>query len=274
MSGVVCGLAMAWLLVDDADVRAIAARRTAAFARHLRQHGMVIHDVDGEPTTYGDLNARIWGVPIGLNAVIALASFKAAAVCANDDAFADAYRDLLENDYADIAYWAKFQLFGKTNHNNDDMQFLATLPLLFLEGDAALRAKYVRGVERTWAYVSREGNAWFNYAAMLAFGYDRQAAADARLQLENFPIDKRSFEVDLREDPRFEHAFFTTRKGELQSPYPLPVNYREQTVFAWRDDPYALRSGERARGDEIAAPVDYLLAYWLGRYVGFLDARD
>jgi hypothetical protein len=274
MSGLICGLALAWFLVDDAEVRDRAGRDAAAFARRLVADDLVIKDVDGEPTTYGDLRGRIFGVPIGLNALITLAAVKLGAQASGDADLARAYQDLLARGYADHAYWTKFQLFGKTNHNNDNMQYLATLPLLFLESDPAVRAKVAAGLERTWVYVRHEGNAWFNEVTMVGLGYDAQAAADARLTLALFPLEKRSFAVDVTGDPRFTRSVFDARGGLPRSPLPLPVNYREETVFAWRDDPYALVSGAGARGDETSAPVDYLLAYWLARYAGFLGAED
>jgi hypothetical protein len=275
LSGIVCGLSMAWLLVDDAEIREIARRDSAALVDHLLAHDMRIVDVDGEPTTFGDLAGRIWGIPIGVNALIALTAFKLAALSNPERPhYGDAYAALISAQYPDYAYWSKFQLFGKTNHNNDNMQYLATLPLLYLEGEPETRAKVVAALERTFFYVKHEGNAWFNYVSMCGFGYDRAAAADARLTMQLFPLDKRPLPVDLRGDPRFEESCFRARGGRPKAIGALPINYREMTVFAWRDDPYALVSGEGAKGDELAAPVDYLLAYWLGRYAGFIGPAE
>lgn len=274
ISGVICGLAVAWLLVDDPEVRDLARRDAAALADHLIEHDLVLHDTGGEPTEYSDLNGRIAGLPIGLNALIALSAYKIAAVATGEEKYVAAYADLVERAYPSLIYWTKFQIFGKTNHNNDNMQFIATLPLLLLEAQPAIRREVARGVERTLAYVQHEGNSWFNYVAMLAVGYDRGLAEDARLTLALFPLDKRTLAVDVTGDERFEQALFSSRKGRPKAKYPLPINYRPQTTFAWRDDPYELRSYERSYGDDTASPVDYLLAYWTGRYLGFLTAAD
>ena len=274
ISGIVCGLGVAWALVDDPEVRAIVRADAAALADHLIEHDLVIYDSGGEPTTFGDMKGHVFGVPVGLHALIALAAYKVADEATGEAKYREAYDGLVRAGYPEAIYWTKFQFLGKTNHNNDNMQFLTTLPLLLLEARPAIREEIGRGLERTVEYVRHEGNAWFNYVAMMGLGYDRQLAEDAFLTMHLFPLDKRQLEVDVRQDPRFEHAIVAARGGRERCPWPLPINYRAQTAFAWRDDPYELLSGEGAAGDEISAPVDYLLAYWVGRYAGFISASE
>ncbi len=276
VAGLVFGYGVASLHIEDVAVRRTVAADAAALADHLIRNDLRLVDVDGETTTHGNLRGRIACVPIGLNALIALAAFKVAHhASGGEERFARAYDDLIDRGYHEIAYWAKFQVLGKTNQNNDNMQFLALYPLLRLETDPAIRRAYIRSAERTWRYIRFEGNAFFNFVTALALGPALEGAQDdALLTLRLFPLDKRSFEVDLREDPRFERTFFKNRKGRVKAVAPLPINYRTQTAWAWRDDPYALISGEGREGEEVYPGADYLLAYWLGRYHGFVAPSD
>ncbi len=274
-SGVIFGLGLSALLVDDAEVRARAARLSAAIADHLVANEERIVDVGGETTTYGDLRGRIAGVPIGLNALIVLAAYKVAAHTNRDERrHAEAYAAAVARGYADIAYWAKFQVLGITNPNNDNMQMLVTVPLLALERDPSLRRAYERSIERTLRHVRREGNAFFNLVGLQALGYDRDLHEDALLTLRLFPLERRIFAVDATGDARFATTLLDNRKGVEKADGALPVNYRPASAWAWRDDPYALRHAGGAVGEVESPAADFILAYWLGRWLGYVRARD
>jgi hypothetical protein len=42
----------------------------------------------------------------------------------------------------------------------------------------------------------------------------------------------------------------------------------------WVSDPYRLVNDLNDRGENEYAGIDYLQAYWLGRYYGFVGAKD
>jgi hypothetical protein len=48
----------------------------------------------------------------------------------------------------------------------------------------------------------------------------------------------------------------------------IPVNERVNTDFLWQRSPFLLRGG--GDGTVETAAIDYLLAYWMGRYYGVL----
>jgi hypothetical protein len=254
VAGVVCGLAFAWrALRDDQRARRLVTGQSAALADHLLSHGMSIYE-DGQPTRFGDHQGYIYGLPIGVNAMIALAVIKLAAVTTGSERFEVAYARLVEEGYPETAWFSKVQLLYRTNHNNDNMQLLGTAALLALEDDPAVREPVIDGLRRTWSYVRHEGNSWFNYVIMSGLGRDAQGARDARRTLERFPLERRS------------------RQGRVRLVRALPITYRAPTIFVWRSCPYALRQATRDRS-EMSPPVDYLLAYWAGRYWGFLDSE-
>jgi len=272
LSGTLFGWTFAALLSGDPAVRRQITDDVRAFAARLIEHDYSLVDVDGEETTYGNCRGRIFGVPIGLNALICLVTTKLAWRLTGEARFGRAYLELVDAGYPEIAYWGKIQLFHKTNHNNDNMHLLVASAYLALEPDEARRRPVIEGMERTWWYVRYEGNSWFNYALMGAFGYDRQGARDARLQLERFPLERRRLGFDLSDDPRFPHALFSNRKGEPTGLYAMPITYRTITSNVWKSCPYSLDE-QSVDEEEICAPIDYLLAYYAGLYWGFLPPK-
>jgi hypothetical protein len=154
------------------------------------------------------------------------------------------------------------------------MAFLSYYSLLSLEGVPSIRRHYEASLRRTWAYVRHEGNSFWTFLFLASGFQDAASLDDAVLQLRLFPATKRSYGVDVRGRKDIEHAFFTNRKGIPQAKYPLPINLRTQTAFAWRDCPYALYSALGAKGNLQYAPVDYLVAYWMARYSGVIKPED
>ncbi|MHC4390833.1 MAG: hypothetical protein ACYS22_05880, partial [Planctomycetota bacterium] len=271
MCGVLFGLAMTYKLVDDPAVRAIVREDAAAFADHLIKNNLKLRDIDGSVTTYGDVSGRIAGVPIGLNAAICLTAMKLAHVTTGDKRYQEKYEELIGRGYLDHLYWSKLQVFAMTNHNNDNMQMLVSAALWEIEPDARVRAAIAKALERTFHYVRLEANSWFSYVCMAVIGFDRVAARDARLQLVNFPFERRRLPIDLRGDPRFPAGPQDTRKGEPRCEFALPIHYRTITSNVWKSCPFALHQAGREEDETVTAPIDYLLAYYAGRYWGFLE---
>jgi hypothetical protein len=308
-TGFLFGCGLAYLHLDD-EARSTVRDLVRSVADHLLEHDLTIVDADGGRTRHGNLRGRICGVPIGVNALIDLAAFKLAAVSTRSKTYRRAYRRLLREGYPDITYWSKFQIFGKTNHNNDNMAFLMLYLLFRMERDPEVLDRLRKGMERTWCYIKDEQNALFNFIYLSAAtppvlcppgapccairppsAYpshaarrisrrpsscrkDLQALEDGIRSLALFPERKRCFAVDLRNRPGMERAFFTSRKGIPKAKQALPMNLRTVSSFMWKSCPYALYGKLGARGETEYSGEDYLLAYWMGRYHGFIPPPE
>lgn len=275
LCGLILGLTAAWKLAPTQEVHALVKAQVVALADHLLHYNYVLHQ-DGSATTFGNVRGRIVGVPIGINAMVCLAVMRLAQKASGHKRFSVAYDDLVARRYAEIAAYCKVQVFYKTNHSNDNMQYMLATALFMLDPDERLLAGVRSGVERTWRHVRLEGNSWFTYASFNYLGIDPETAKLARLSLERFPLTRRQYGVDLRGDPRLAHlplAPFTTRKGEPRLKWALPLSYRCVSTFAWKSCPYTLVSHAHADGSLVFAPTDYLIAYWSGRLWGYLDEQ-
>jgi hypothetical protein len=268
-TGALFGYALAYDLLPDEGVKRVIAEDVAAIADHLIEHGMTIVDVDGEVTTFGHLEPSFFTED--LNALIALGFFKIAHHITGAARFAQHYHQLTTaHHYHERAVVARNlwweTLFG-TNHSDNNLAFLAYYPLLRYETDAALLPYYHRSLRRTWAAVHKEGNPFFSFVYRV---FNPLAAADphAYQTLHRFPLDKRNIAVRNSVQPGVCISWLRARNGRLQACEPVAIEQRPPSTFEWKENPYRLDGG--GDGTKLYTGTDYLLAYWLGRYHGFL----
>ena len=60
------------------------------------------------------------------------------------------------------------------------------------------------------------------------------------------------------------------RMGRPNAAAVIPVEERYYDNYLWRLDPYEIPEPHTASPGLVHSPDDYLLAYWLGRYHGFI----
>ncbi len=264
--GVTFGYATAYDLLPNGDTRDAIREDLGEIARFLDRNDLTIRDSAGRPTTYSGLEAWLGPVPLGPNALIALAVFKSASRATGDAALDSRYQRLVKERYPEAAEYAKFQAFGKTNHSNDLMSMVSFYTVLRLETDSNVREPLCSGLERMWTAVRNEHNALFTSIRCALLGADLAALADAVDTLNRFPETKRVYPVDNwgREDIPL--SPFTNRKGNPKAAVALPIEQRPMSSFYWKSDPYELQGDLDADGDQEYAGVDYLLAYWMSRY--------
>jgi hypothetical protein len=140
-----------------------------------------------------------------------------------------------------------------------------------LEDDAGIRARILDDVflARMWPDFARTKNPFFSYIyGAIVAAPDPTVAAGASAQLAQFPPPPRvAVAVDLRDDPRYQpHESGCTDQTNRDTA--VEVGERVVSDFLWQRHPWGLFDP----GDpHVTYPgVDFLLAYWLGRFQGFL----
>jgi hypothetical protein len=285
-AGFIHGLGVAFALMDEPEIRTRVAGLASAAADHLIENHMRIIDADGRPTTYGDLSGRFGFLPIGVNALISLAIAKVAAESTGRARYEEFYAALVARGYASITYWTYFAPFGIGNRVNDNMGYLALVPLLLLEESPKVSEKLRAGARRSWHHMQHERNTFFAFVhAALVEGQVREgekrpplsgeAARAGKEALREFPEEKIERPVDLTR-PGFDYprAFFNSRKCEPRSTRAVPLYLRPRGSSLWASDPYRLVGNLHSHGEAENAGMDYLLAYWMGRYHGFITAEE
>lgn len=271
LAGYACGLGVAFARLPDPEIRARVAQLALPLAEHLHRNGQRIVDVDGVRTTHGDLSARIAGVPVGVNALIALAVAKAADAARGDDFFS---RALDEAGYLRAAKAAHWRAPGNTKRVNENMSYVSLLALLLLEAAPERSAALREAEARLWETVRGEQNAFFAGVHALASG-EPAAGREAAAALAEFPERKRDWPVDLtRPGFDFERSLWRSSKGLPRAKAPVPLYLRPAGSNLWVNDPRALVGSLRDSGQTEYSGVDYLLAYWLARAGGWVGPDD
>lgn len=270
-SGFVFGLTACALLAPDARERAGARELLRAVASHVAAAGLAIRDESGEITNYGDLSPRIVGVPIGVNAAIALAILRAPMPDGLDAETAAEFRR-----HARRARGAlrplHFEVFGIRNYSNDLMVMAAMLALGLGESHPERRAELRAALEPFLAEFRGEGNALVASLAALHQLRDSEEEMNALRNLLEAPTDLRIRGAPPALYDGLPRRWLSDRKGRARAANALPLSARGVGTFAWKTDPYVLQAQSSTDLTHIASGVDFFLAYWLGRYSGWVPA--
>jgi hypothetical protein len=140
-----------------------------------------------------------------------------------------------------------------------------------LEDDPAIRGRILSEVllPRMWPEHEHTKNCFFYYIYGAVWpGLDPAVIQLANSQLAQFPPPPRvRVPVDLRNDSRYPHESGCT--DQTTRDRAVDVGERVTSDFIWQRNPWGLYDeGHPA----LTFPgVDYLLAYWMGRYYGFIS---
>jgi hypothetical protein len=257
-------------LVADAQERKQIADIVGRIMGYIVDHDFLLMDLDGEPTRWGVWSPRYlngpWKDQQGLNSLEILAHLKTAYHITCDPKFQDAYQYLIqEHHYALNVIDQKIMSPGVVNHSDDELAFLAYYTLLTYEDDMDLRSLYLLSLERSWQYERPEHcPLWsFIYGALTGNHCDVEEAV---LTLERIPMDMITWTMRNSHRADIRHGAYPSRFEEPQSTTAIPAD--ERPVMKWNGNPYRLDGGNDGKSEDDG--TFYLIAYWLGRYHGFV----
>jgi hypothetical protein len=248
-----------------------AKSHLARVADHLIRNRWQLIDLDGKPTRWGRWDPEYFlsdegKYDRGLQAVELLSFLKTAAAVTGEARFEAAYRELVTLGYPGYVLRARNTFPPESIlHFLDELAFWSYWNLLRYEKDPDLHALYRRGYERSFEVVRVEQNPWFNYlhAALTGEEVDPVASVD---QLRGWPLDLRvwSYQNSHRSDLRTPPGYVALKGGTRTF---LP---RETEPLRW--DRWLMQADGGAGGNDVVEPAGWLLAYWMGRYHGFIGA--
>jgi hypothetical protein len=299
------GNSLTYRLALDEETRAAAAENMIAMAKHLWEHDMEIHDVDGVVTKYGHMSGYVmdggFPLPNGVNAIMSLAWFTGAAQAAVGTAdevlLAGAVSDMLSPPPADwnfmeddgeigyieameeilypyIGSYGDRQWFNMNISNDAFFNALLLLP----DGPSRERIGDIWW-EEMWVdhgdtpltrRAESEKNPWFTFMFLGALArYDAEAHFEALEQMVRFPAPPRlAVAISNSDNPAYPHA----PDWDQWALDALPTEERcSGTNFVWQRCPYELDCMGSV-GQEYGG-TDYLAPYWLGVAMGYIDFR-
>lgn len=259
-------------LADDPADRNRVREQVVRIADHLLSRGLVLRDLDGQPTRWGIWAPEMlngdpnWEMERGINSLEILSFLKLAAHVSGEARFESAYRGLIRDHHYDRnALEAPNLNPAWRTYIDFELLAFAYPALLALEQDPALRRTYRASFERWHETVRADGNPFFEFL-YARFGSARRAnlsgamafLRDTPLDLVRWDIDNRNREdVGIRRAPEFEH--WQTRR--LLPPSEIGYSRTDQ-------NPWLSSQGEGGMTESDG--VFWLLPYWMGRHHGFL----
>lgn len=288
-------------LVPVDDVQANVKALLRQIGDHLVANDLRIVDWDGRVTEHGRFHPLALDNFPGFNAAMSL-SYLALVRAAVEDPELDAFYDrclLMRDGRTDCFDTGRVQVepFQRylddpglflgdegclANYNNMSMHALSMHLLVDFTRDPSLRGLFQASLRDDIMATAGEPRAALNqnnalfdiiWAANKPLGpgtdgpaYD--AVENAVCMLKQFRARQDVVEVSV--DPRLEQPYCLDRFGRDTSDIARTPADRCTSNFMWWKDPYDLRPcAARARTFEV--PTDYLLAYWMARYYGFVS---
>jgi len=298
-AGHVFALGTVYKLVDDQEIKALAGQLLGEIARHLVDNDLLFIDWDGRATEHGYYYATSMKDTPGFAAVETFEHVLAGAVAANDPVVWDFYNNCLlqkagptsclpwpfekevpYTDYLDDMFMFMPPEGCKSNWNNMSMMMAAFHTLIWFEQDSETRHVFQDALDREMMNADNpralivNNNAWYNfiwasskYLGPQSDGPAYEAVKQAVCGLRQFPA---------RKHPVTRDTFATYphdcdgRLDESLTNVPIPVAERCLGTFLWWGCPYRREQCSEDRMT-LLQPGDYLLAYWMGRYYGFIS---
>ncbi len=257
--GAMQGFHFVYRYVADEQLKKEIAEAVSDVCDYIIKNNYKIIDVTGKPTTWGVFTPGY--IPSDLHAFLILTVFKIAAYVTGNQGYEEVYRTLREKEsYGVRSRTAKFPSIQ--NSSDDAMEFVCYLNMLMIETDSAARADYLASMRRTWKYIRYHDKSYINFIVLYYIDDlpDREEVLRRSLnQINIFPTDKVMKTVD----------YCTYERPDRR--YPNPANFRPVENSYWTGDVFTCSYNAEPGRTMIAAGVDYILVYWLGRFWGYIS---
>ncbi len=258
-------------LAAQGSEKSQAKNHLARIASHLIRHRWRLMDIDGKPTRWGRWDPEYFQseegmFDSGLQSLEILSFLKTAEWATGDAQFGAAYQTLVDMDYPQKTLRQR-KVFPPDSVANfeDQLAFWSYWNLLRLETHEERLALYRRSFERTFEVLRVEQQPWFNFVYGSLTGQECEVPQAVR-HLQEWPLDlvtwsyQNSHRTDLYTPP----GYVSFKPGIR------PFSPREREPMRW--DGWTLQPDGGSNGNDVVEPSGWLLAYWMARYHGMIEA--
>lgn len=263
-------------------------QRVAAFflkiIDHIIKNNWYLVDVDGKPTLWGRWNPEYvnwFPHSVGdrrLNSCEIIGMLQFANSISGKPIYRQKAEELFQkHGYLDniVSSMAKIgntpgfihqgeNMGNEWNHSDDLLGFVSYWFLVRYAFDETLRAKYVAAVRDHWELEKAEKCPLWNFV-LASTGEKEFDAAGALWTLRHFPLDLIDWNVSNTHRRDITKLPPNFRQRELKELLPPD----ERRVTRWNGHPFGLAGG--GNGQTELAGDEFLLPYWMARYLKILD---
>jgi hypothetical protein len=250
-SGVFFGLATAYDLVNDAEVRASAQELVTRLLDFLLKNNWAVKMPNGTTSTVftGRYDQQLNFLQIGRRV--------------NPARFDATYKSYRTKYAGSVGLPIMYDCFD--NHRSYikfNLDYINLYNLIRLEeATSQARSQYLSAYNTLRNTTQAHGNAYFNLIDREVKGANATRDEQTRRLLEEWLMRP-------RRNPWFDWRGTYAACGADKACAPLPIKDRVPTDFLWQRSPFLLYGG--GDGTIETAAIDYLLPYWMGRYYGVI----
>jgi len=250
-----------------------AKEHLLAIAHHLIDNEWKLIDYNGTPTRWGRWDPAYFATEEGLydrglQALQLLSFIKTSASLNHDDKSIAAYQELVDAEYPEFTLRQRNTFPpGGILHFLDELALWSYATLLEYEEDTNLRSTYRRSLERSFEIIRIEQNPWFNFVYGALTGNQCEIEPGVN-HLREWPLDLISY------------SYQNSHRADLQTPEGY-VPYKAGTrTFSPREtepmrwDHWTMQADGGTGGRDVVEPGAWLLAYWMGRFHGFITPPE
>ncbi|MCE5311059.1 MAG: hypothetical protein LLG20_25760 [Acidobacteriales bacterium] len=278
MAGHIFGYFTYYTLAAGEAERKVVADHVRRIVDYIIEGGYTLRDIDGQPTRWGCWgpqylnNLPDWRAEKWTNGLEILAYLRAAEVMTGDPKYRRHYLGLIgEHRYDRLARRPLAIAPSELTHFDNELVALV-LPAAMSEQDSHIRSIYEDALHFWLPRIKEQYSSYysFTWAAMSGSGSPEEFALNRCVEfLRDEPLDLVQWTVDnrWREDVHLVHK---PQLEDLQTDRVLPPS--ERATMRWDGNPYAAIRGSNGMVEN--SGVHWLLAYWKGRYYGFIKAPE
>jgi len=248
-------------------------KQVRTLMNYIVDHNYQLIDWDGKRTKWGFWNPELLNddpehyTENGLNSAQILSFLKVSYYITGDQKFKKHYDKLIiKHGYLANVLLEKKLFPDLNNHSDNQLAFVALYPLLQLEYDSVARNALQRTVRRHYRTLSRDGSAFFYFAAA-TIDPDFVDIKGGVNNLREIPTDRRQWKMTNSNRKDIIWSPYKSRFGRKQLIQVLPAD--ERNFERWNRNPYYPDGGNGGIYEDDGA--SWLLAYWMGRYHGFIS---
>ncbi len=274
-------------LVDHPETKEKAIRLIDTLMGHIVKHDLYLVDYDGQPTTWGKWNPEyVNGFPTNvgdrkLNASNIIGMLQTAYHFTGKPLYKETAVNLMENHgylenllrpMAEIGKapegsdeWSQM-LSSAWNHSDDEMYFAGYWGLYRYAFDDTLKAQYKAAILDHWEAErpEREG-AWNIFTAIT--GAEDIDLDEAIWYLKEYPLDLIQWTVTNSHRKDLDHVAPNFRRQTIAQVLPPD----ELKISRHNANRFILDGGHGGTAENSAGDI-WLFPYWMGRYLGVIEA--
>jgi hypothetical protein len=252
---------------------ALIKKQTSTLMNYIVDNNYQLIDWDGERTRWGFWNPELLNddpenyTENGLNSAQILSFLKVSYYITGHEKFKKHYDQLItEHGYLANVLTEKKVFPDMNNHSDNQLGFVALYPLLQLEYDPLARTALQRTVRRHYRTLGRDGSAFFYFAAA-TIDPDYVDIMGGITNLRQIPTDRRQWKMTNSNRKDITWNPYKSRFNRVQLLDILPAD--ERNFDRWNRNPYTADGGNGGNYEDDGG--SWLLAYWMGRYHGFIN---